>query len=121
MSELKLGSVSTVLCVGVIKPMLDYFVERLGFHVQGSAGQPPTWASLMRDRVEFMLVCGPSFPSPPQDWAAYVFLSKADIDLLHAEFAGRGADLLGPPVDKSYGSREFEVRLPDGRLIAFGG
>lgn len=48
-------------------------------------------------------------------------IEKASIDPLHREFLARGADLLGAPVDKPYGCREFEVRLPDGRLLAFGG
>lgn len=43
-----------------------------------------------------------------------------DADSLHAELAARGADLAGPPKDMPYGCREFEVRLLDGRVLAFG-
>lgn len=115
----KLNSVASVFCIsGTVKPTMDYMVDRLGFAVQGTAGEPPSWASLSRDDVEVMLVCG-NYPAPAQDWAAYIYVESPDE--LYAEFSTRGADLLGPPVDKPYGLREFDVRLPDGRRLAFGG
>ena len=109
--------VAPVLCVSNMRETLDYFVERLGFSVQGTAGDLPSWASLHLDSVEIMLVCG-NYPAPAQDWAAYI--SVRNVDALYAEFQRRGADLVGPPQDKPYGSREIEARLPDGRLLAFG-
>lgn len=114
----RVGSAAPVLCVAEIGPMRDALVGKLGFAVQGSAGDPPSWMSLARDGVELMLVCG-AHPPPAQDWAAYLYVEG--VDELYAECLQRGADLVGPPVDKPYGLREFEARLPDGRLIAFGG
>ena len=113
----RLCNAAPVLCVGDIRTMLDYFEGKLGFRMQGSAGDLPSWASLERDGVEIMLVCG-NYPAPAPDWAAYVYVT--DADGLHAEMKERGADLVGGPEDKPYGCREFEVRLPDGRLLAFG-
>ncbi len=55
---------------------------------------------------------------PAQDWAAYLYVDG--VDDLYAEFLARGADLKGPPVDRPYDSRDFEVRLPDGRTLVFG-
>jgi hypothetical protein len=92
--------------------------RELGFAVAGTAGDLPSWASMVRDDCEIMLVCG-EFPLPAQDWAAYLYVD--DADAMHAEFASRGAAIVRPPVDKPYNLREFEVRLPDGRLLAFGG
>jgi hypothetical protein len=115
----KLRSGAPVFCVNAaLKPVMDYMINRLGFAVQGTAGDPPSWASLCRDGVEVMLACG-NYPAPAQDWAAYIYVE--DPDDLYAEFSERGADMLGPPTDKPYGLREFDVRLPDGRRIAFGG
>lgn len=111
-------SVAPVLCVTDIPETRDYLVQRLGFIAQGSAGDPPSWASLCRNGVEIMLVCG-NYPAPAQDWAAYIYVRNADD--LYADFKARGADILAPPRNKPYNSREFEVRLPDGRLLAFGG
>lgn len=112
----RLRNAAAVLCVTDIGRILPCFRDQLGFRVQGSAGDLPSWASLERDGVEIMLVCG-DYPVPAADWAVYIYVD--DADLLSAEFRERGADLVGPPADKPYGCREFEVRLPDGRLIAF--
>jgi uncharacterized glyoxalase superfamily protein PhnB len=43
-----------------------------------------------------------------------------DIEALHEEFLGRGANLLHGPVDQAYGLRELRVRDPDGYILAFG-
>lgn len=118
MAEAKVLSVAPVLCVSVMKPAIDCFVDRLGFTLTGSAGEPPSWASLTRDGVEIMLACG-DYPAPARDWAAYLYVEN--VDALYAEFQGRGAELVGPPQSKPYNSREIEVRMPDGRLIVFGG
>lgn len=114
-----LGAVSPVLCVTEMAPAMDFFVRALGFTQTGSAGEGPSWASFQRDAVEFMLLCSPGpTPQAVQDWAAYVRIS--DADALHGELVQRGASVTGPPEDKPYRCREFEVRMPDGRLIAFG-
>lgn len=106
-----------VLCVSDIQQMTTYFEKRLGFAVHGTAGEPPSWASLKRDAVEIMLVCG-NYPEPAADWAAFVYVG--DVDALHADMKKRGAEFASDPQNKPHGCREFEVRLPDGRLIAFG-
>lgn len=116
-TEPKLIAAAPVLCVSVIVPVLDYLVDKLGFVCQGTAGDPPSWASLHRDGVEIMVVCG-NYPAPAQDWAAYLYVKN--VDALYAEFVQRGADLLGPPQDMPYNNREFSARLPDGRVLAFG-
>ena len=117
MTEAKVLSVAPVLCVSIMKPAIDFFVDRLGFTLTGSAGDPPSWASLGRDGVEVMLVCG-NYPAPAQDWAAYFRIDN--VDALHAEAVQRGAHIASGLVDKPYKCREFEARMPDGRLIAFG-
>jgi hypothetical protein len=112
----QLRSAAPVLCVSDIRSMLACFEQQLGFRVVGQAGDLPSWASLQRDGIEIMLVCG-DYPAPAADWAVYLYVT--DADGLYAELLERGAQLLGPPVDKPYRCREFEARLPDGRLIAF--
>ena len=106
-----------VLCLRDVEPAVAFLVDGLGFVVNGSVGKPPTWASLGRDGVEIMLLGG-DYPAPAKDWAAYIYVD--DADALHAEFAGRGVDVTHP-TDNPYGNREFETRMPDGRLLAFGG
>jgi uncharacterized glyoxalase superfamily protein PhnB len=48
----------------------------------------------------------------------YVYVD--DVDGLHGELAGRGADILAPPVNTEYGLREIRVRDPHGYIVAFG-
>jgi len=101
--------------------MRDYIAHRLGFRVRnqfapGGEGTPVVWASLNRGQVEIMLAQR-DYPAPPEDWVAYVWTE--DADALYEEFKAAGADLICPPEDKPYNNREFEVRLPDGRVLAF--
>lgn len=110
-------SSAPVLCTTAINPLIEYLVEKLGFALQGQAGDPPSWASLHRDGFEIMLICG-NYPVPAQDWAAYLYVTN--VDALYEEFVARGADVPRLPQDKPYNSREIEVRLPDGRVLAFG-
>jgi hypothetical protein len=76
------------------------------------------WASLVRDNTELMLLGG-RYPQPAQDWAGSIYID--DADALHAEVASRGATIKSPPTNQPYNNREFEVVLPDGRILAFGG
>jgi hypothetical protein len=58
-----------VLCVSEMAPAIDCLVNKLGFELINSVGDPPAWASLVRDDVEVMLLGG-GYPAPAQDWCA---------------------------------------------------
>jgi len=42
-----------------------------------------------------------------------------ELDDLHREIASRGAEVIIPPGDRTYGHREFVIRTPDGHRIMF--
>ncbi len=111
---------SAAWCVCNLPVMRDYLRDRLGFKLQGEftpRGQStPSWASLLFDKAEIMLLAG-DYPEPAQDWAAYIWAN--DVDALFSTFSDAGADIKSPPVNKAYGNRELEVRLPDGRILVF--
>ena len=44
----------------------------------------------------------------------------SDPDALHARARDAGHDVVEPPTERDYGSREFTVRDPDGRIWTFG-
>jgi hypothetical protein len=119
MAAARLLHATPVLCVGHAQPTIDYLVSKLGFRLDNSVGNPVAWASLIRDRIELMLLAERGLPKPAEAWAAYVYID--DADGLHAEALARGADIVRPPEDMPYNNREFEVRLPDGQRLAFGG
>ena len=50
--------------------------------------------------------------------AAYVYVD--DVEATFAEFKERGPEIIRGPVTMEHGCREFDVRTPDGHLIAFG-
>ncbi|HWS35039.1 MAG TPA: VOC family protein [Actinoplanes sp.] len=54
----------------------------------------------------------------PGTFGAYVVAD--DIDALHDRAVAAGAEILKPPFDTDYGSRDFMARDPEGNLWAFG-
>jgi alkylmercury lyase len=120
MSKPKLKSIAPILNVNsrTMKPMIDFFTERLGFDIDTVLGKQPAFAMLKRDKQVVMLVCKPLIPWPHKGWAAYIWVD--DIEVLHADLQRRGAPIKTGPALKDYGCREIEVTTPDGREIVFG-
>ena len=60
-------------------------------------------------------------PESPWDTAEFgIYVRVDDVDAHHARAAAAGADIVSPPTDTDYGSREYSVRDPEGRLWSFG-
>ncbi len=53
-----------------------------------------------------------------QCWAAYIYVDA--VDTRHAEFSDKRVDIARGIEEMPYGCRDFDVRDPDGHLIAFG-
>jgi uncharacterized glyoxalase superfamily protein PhnB len=51
---------------------------------------------------------------------AVVYISYDDVDAMHYRAVRAGAEILMPPTDQDYGSRDFVARDPDGNLWCFG-
>jgi catechol 2,3-dioxygenase-like lactoylglutathione lyase family enzyme len=115
----RLTFAAPVIAVADVAASVGWFEARLGFRAAGTSGTPPVLASLRRDGVEVMLTRAAA-PPAPGGLAAYLYVDDADADALHAELTALGAELTGPPVDRAWGCREVEARLPDGRSIVFG-
>ncbi len=97
-----------------------FFVERLGFSSHGVWGQPPAFCIVQRGQVTIALDASRDGRVLPvnQYWAAYIYVT--DADALAAEFAGNGVEVVRGPEDMPYGSRDFDIRDPDGHLVCFG-
>jgi catechol 2,3-dioxygenase-like lactoylglutathione lyase family enzyme len=116
--------VAPVLLVNDVQKTAAYFRDALGFSVRGFWGDPPMFSIVRRDEIEVMLnqvAKGDAFkPNGAYDGRYDAYFWVADADALHAEMSGKGADIVCPPSDEPYMMREFQVRDPDGHLLAFG-
>lgn len=61
-------------------------------------------------------------PDPANPWTEQdgVYCVVEDVDAHHARAAAAGAEILRPPADTPYGSREYTARDLEGRLWSFG-
>ena len=96
-----------------------FYCDKLGFRSRGR-GDGPEFCIVQRGGVTIALDLSRDGSSPPvnQYWAAYLYVE--DADALAQEFRERGVHILRGPEDTDYGSRDFDVRDPDGHIIAFG-
>ena len=120
-----IGSHATVLVVDDVAAALDDYRDKLGFEGHAWETNPEHYGYASRGgcHVHFCHVHGarprPNHVAfPPDMFDLYVYVD--DVDALHGELAGRGADILNAPVNTEYGLREIRVRDPHGYILAFG-
>ena len=119
-TTVNLKSIAPVLNVNsrTMKPMIAFFVDKLGFEVDTVLGKAPAFAMLRRGDIVVMLACKPAIPWPHKSWAAYIWVD--DLNALHSDLLAREAPIKVGPHERDYGCRELEVTTPDGRQIVFG-
>ena len=49
-----------------------------------------------------------------------VYVALDEVDAMHERAAGAGAEIVMPPTDQDYGSRDFAARDPEGNVWCFG-
>jgi len=103
-----------------MQPMIDFFVDQLGFSIGTTVGNGPSFATLDRDEQTIILNCvfAPFSLHRTKGWAVYFWVG--DVDVIYNEFIDRNANLKGAVVEKPYGCREVIAVAPDGREIVFG-
>ena len=111
----------TVLQVSDLQRSLDFYCGTLGFVSHGNWGEPPCFAIVQRGAVTFALdetrEAGASVPRN-QYWAACLYVTGAD--RLLTDFREAGVPIEREPEETPYGMRDFDIRDPDGHIIAFG-
>ena len=109
-----------VLQVADVARSEAFYRDALGFRSHGSWGDPPAFAIVQRGRVTLALDRSRDGAPVPvnQYWAAYLYVE--DADALAEEFRRRGVAILRGPENMPYGLRDFDVRDPDGHILAFG-
>jgi catechol 2,3-dioxygenase-like lactoylglutathione lyase family enzyme len=116
---------ATVLLVEDVGRSVSYYRDALGFETHAWEVNPEHYGYAERDachlhfaRFEGARARPNHEEAPPDMFDAYFWVD--DVEALHEELRGRGADLLHGPVDQPYGLRDIRVRDPDGYILAFG-
>jgi catechol 2,3-dioxygenase-like lactoylglutathione lyase family enzyme len=114
------------LYVSSIEAASAFYVDRLGFKVVLSYGEPPFWAQVARDggRLNLRMVNGPVFDSgfrSREPDAVSATLTVDEATALFLEFQKAGVTFHQALRTEPWGARTFIVQDPDGNLIAFAG
>ncbi len=119
-----------VLGVRSVRKAAEYYRDILGFQLDpergvfDAFGSEPEGVYAIVERsgaeIHFQIRRGELPGRRRESIERDVYIHVPDVDALHAELAGRGATLAGPPTNAPYGLREIEVRDPDGFRITFG-
>ncbi len=104
-----------ILVVRDIQKSVAYYRDRLGFTVDFTYGEPPSYAGVYRGSVLLHLQAESQADRSPGGSAVY--LSVEDADRTHAELRERGARIEKEPQDYPYGLRDFDVRDLDGNRL----
>lgn len=120
-----LSEQSAVLLVEDVQRALDYYRDALGFEVSHYTRIPEHYGFAQRDSCSVHFACFKGAPRrlpnceivPPDMFDVYA--TTDDVDGLHAELVGRGADIVHGPVTQGYGAYEFRARDPHGYILAF--
>lgn len=96
---------------------LAFYKDVLGFEVGWTWGEPPSYASVRRDRVEI------NFGAPKAGQTispSSVYIGLTGIDAYHDAIKARGALIDAPIGDRPYGMRDFTVVDPSGNRLSYG-
>ena len=116
------------LFVADIKASCDFFVEKLGFAVAFSYGEPPFYAQVKRDGARLNLkhvdrpVIDPDLRDREELLSAALTVGTAEeIKQLFREFQAAGVAFFQTLKQQPWGAKNFIVKDPDGNLLLFAG
>jgi uncharacterized glyoxalase superfamily protein PhnB len=95
-------------------------MERREVH-EGEAGKVVHAELRFGDEVVMLSEAGAGDPVYDQGIGrTSVYVALDDVDALHDRAQAAGAEVIMPPTDQDYGSRDFSARDPEGNVWAFG-
>lgn len=104
--------ITPILRVSDLDVSLRYYVDILGFVLDWKDDDGNTFASVSRDRCHIFLAEGDQGNA-----GSWMWIGVTDVDVLHAELLGKGAEVRQPPANYPWGSREMQVADPDGNVL----
>lgn len=114
--------VSPVIPTTDIEQTLAFYRDRLGFHIDFTAGDPPSYASVSRgewttERAQIHF----TQRSEPATYVGSLYIQVGlQIDTLYDEFRARGVVVEMELTDQPWGMREFRVLDNNGVQLVFG-
>jgi len=116
-----------ILGVADVRDAAALMERELGFRIRAiHGGVPPedaaVYAILERENTEIHLQIRRR-ELPPSHRGSFendVFVRVDDVDPVYEELRRRGARVLRPPIDESYGMRDFVVSGPEDYRLLFG-
>jgi catechol 2,3-dioxygenase-like lactoylglutathione lyase family enzyme len=123
-----IAAVEPQLFVADIMRSCSFFVEKLGFSIVFTYGEPPYYAQVKRDGARLNLRCvdRPLIDPALRDReellsATLVVASAEEIRQLFREFEERDVSFVQTLTKKPWGARDFIIRDLDGNLLLFAG
>eukprot|EP00439_Symbiodinium_sp_Y106_P088141 s1_g677.t1 len=109
-----------VLQVSDVRRSEAYYVEKLGFFSHGIWGETADFCIVQLGEMSLALDRSERDGPLPlnQYWAAYIYVD--DADALSTEYRAAGVEIVREPEDAPYGLRDFDIKDPDGHVLAFG-
>jgi uncharacterized glyoxalase superfamily protein PhnB len=116
------------LFVANIRASLDFFIQKLGFVIAFTYGEPPFYAQVKRDGARLNLKCVDSPVINPvlRDReellsAAMTVATANEIKQLFLEFQSANVTFFQTLKKQPWGARNFIIKDPDGNLLLFAG
>ena len=127
-SKVKIVAVEPQIFVTDLTRSCEFFVEKLGFSLVFSYGDPPYYAQVGRDaaRLNLKWVEGPAIGSIVRDHeerlsASMTVATGEEIKLLFLEFQSAGVAFHQRLKKQPWGAKNFVIKDPDGNLLLFAG
>ncbi len=95
---------------------LAFWTDVVGFEVEVTMGEPPTFAMVSAGGARITLA---QVDEPAPTSIAVAFVDLHGIDGLAADLRAAGHEVDGPH-ERPWGIRDLVVRVPGGPLVAFG-
>jgi uncharacterized glyoxalase superfamily protein PhnB len=111
-----------VLLAPDVRAALDYYRDVLGFEVEAYELVPEDYGYATRDGVSIHIAhadqCRPNSDLVADLFDVYLWVD--DVEGVHDELAGRGANIVHPPIERPWGMREIRVRDLNGYILGIG-
>ena len=117
----RLTSVVPVFDVPDVVRAAEYYRDVLGFTISGYFADPPVFAIVWRDNVEFFFGKSNTPPHPnSRAFAIDAYVRINGVRELHDELKASGAEIVEAPTEREYNQTELTIRDLHGFTICFG-